>query len=139
MRALVERRFDGDAPLLELAALLVEPFLCCLQRPVACIEPRPHACGFRFGVAQVALLLADGDVPLAHGELARGDARLRLLLPRRECGALALELALALGDLRDLLRNLRGSLRTAGSTASTRDSAGPESSGTRAYSATISV
>src|SRR5262249_36526512 len=58
-----------------------------------------------------ALPFVHRGVAFAHATFARREARLRLLMARLERRALALELALALADLGELLRQLSSCFR----------------------------
>src|SRR5581483_8086938 len=103
--ALGQRGRAGGEPLLDLA-------LAHGDRLDARLELLPHAVDVELGGAEVALAgaerllaVAEGALPLGDLELAGGEARLGL-------GALAAELPLALGDARELLRDLGGGVGT---------------------------
>ena len=110
--ARLERLLGGRRALLELAALALELLRDLVQRPLARLDPRPLLGGGGLELAGVTITLGNRLVALAHRALAGREAGFGLLLAGLERRTLALQLALALADLGQLLRELGGGLGT---------------------------
>ena len=110
LRAGLERMFEALRALLELLLLRGERLLELPKRGLAGLDTAAFACGLGLDLTCRVLTVRRCCVALTDRALARGEPRFGFLLPRLVRGALALELALALADLRQLLRQLSGRL-----------------------------